>query len=289
MPTTYSVTVERTSDMEQVGENDKVTMTFNQEYAVMADTDSPSLLNLYDVMNAPGLPTVNSTTYVVGEQVMPYMVCRKKKIRRDPRNLKRFIVSTSWRGGIQVEAVPVSLSDLTPWVESELSDYEQVMYVDKAGNRVLTPLGNFYAEPVVEKVPLLKLKITQFESFLSYNDMVERKNTCNSGTYRNQPKYSWLIQDIEVSEVKVKLVTGMTSAAMATYHVVYNPNQWYDQRALIDTEYIDANGKTVPFGDGELKTINYGLIDHTGAKSPVLEYDKFEPYESKNYGLFLQA
>src|SRR5690606_27002705 len=102
---------------------------------------------------------------------------------------------------------------------------------------VLTPTGNYYAEPIVEQVPVLVIKITQYEGSITYEQMLERTKRCNETTYRTKDRYMWLIDNVEAVEVEVLTTIGTVSAAMVSYTLKLSPKAtgWKEERLLVDT------------------------------------------------------
>ena len=172
-----------TSNVESAGEKqDKLKQTCDIQFQVVVSEDrvgggapvtssevSPALIS-----SLPELPLVNGTTYDYNGFNNPYMPCRSKDVERDEGNGLRFTVSCTFETDIlesetQSLTVP-SLTDITPIVTSEIGFIERAMYTDKDGKDCFRlPTGTPYGEPVMEKIPTLSLKITQYEAGITYD------------------------------------------------------------------------------------------------------------------------
>lgn len=289
------------------GTKDQLTITWTTQYAVDALSDTLPFdygdVSPYDVITASGLPVVNRSVYFVDSKIIPFVICRDKKAKMNPKLKSRWVVTCKWQGirkagGSESDDQPISppaaLTDITPKVVSELGEIERVLYTDKSSTPkpILTPSSRYYAEPAIERIPTLTLKISQYEASITYDQMLERKLKVNSGTYRSQPRYDWLIEDVEAVDVDVELAGGTTTAALVTYTISHNPllYGWKDDRALIDSHYLDGS-VFKPFMDGELRSINQGFVEIDGAKKTgtTPDYDQFETYDDIDFDSFLQV
>lgn len=288
------------------GSNDQLSIDWTTSYSVDVTSDVAfdfSTLSEYDVITASGLPIVNRSVYLSNNKIIPFVICRDKKGKQDPKRKQRWTVACKWKGirkaggsesGDAPIAKPNALADITPKVVSELGEIERVLYTDKSSTPkpILTPSGRYYSEPAIERIPTLTLKISQYEASITYATMLARKLKVNSGTYRGEPRYDWLIEDVEAVEVDVELAGGTTSAALVTYTVTHNPllYGWKDDRALIDSHYLDGS-VFKPFMDGELRSISQGFVEIDGAKKTgtTPDYDQFETYDDIDFDSFLQV
>lgn len=308
MAVTYTVEELRTGrEMGYTASGDSVSLDWSTSYSVEVTDPGNGSFNAatdvdpYDVLTASGIPVVNYSIYSFGGKIIPFLICKSKKAKQDPNRAARWTVTCKYKATVKTSSEesdnqpispPVALTDITPKVVPEYGETEKVLYVDKDSEPILTPTGNYWAEPSVERVPTLTLKITQYESSITDAQVLDRKLKVNSGTYRTFPRYDWIIEDIEPVEVSVTLSGGATDAALVTYTVAYNPSEygWKDDRALIDTHYIDG-GDTKPFLDGELRSQTYGFVTAAGAKHPGSEplHVQFETQDDIDFDTFLQA
>ena len=189
---------------------------------------------------------------------------------------------------------PSTLADITPREVPVLGESQQVIYKDQNDKEYLTPNGHFFADPAIRRVPMLTLQITQYESSVTYEQLLDRLLHVNSGTYRTYAAYKWCITKIEPVEVEVTLVSGPVTAAMVTYTITLDPRQygWRDDRLLIDTHYKDGSGNLQPFMDGPLRTKRLGFVTSTGQKTAsdtTREYDQWEPFPEVDFSTFMQV
>lgn len=303
--------------MNFTGTSDRVTVTWSTSYAVeisdpVDPTFNPATISPYDVLTAPGLPIVNRSTYVVGANILPFVICRKKSARQSEQRASRWIVSaeftaynesTNDEANNQPQPLPESLSDLSPQEVPTLGEVERVLYFDQSdqdnggnlpsGRPVITPTGHLYDEPLIEKVPTLEIKLAQYESSITYEEMLRRKNKCNETTYRGHGRYKWMIKEVEATEVVVQLRSGPVEAALVTHTICFSPreNGWAEERLLIDTHYLDGAGDKVLFIDKELGSTYAGNINEDGTRRdaliPLATY--FEAQGTIAFGDFLQA
>lgn len=265
-------------------------------------------ITAFDVAAAPGLPLVNYTTYFENGFVIPFLVCRSKRAARDANNNTRWLVSTTWDSGDKNDQLenenqpidpPVNLTDFTPREELELGEIELVRYndVDDPPEPIRLPTGNDFPQPAIIRYPTQILKITQYESFVSYQTMEDRKFLINSIPYRGKNIGAWLIQQVEAREVTVQLAAGQAVVAEVTYTLESNPspNGWFLDWALIDTHYLeqanDLNTKKA-FQDKDYLTYINGLIQADGTQKPNQlgepDYVQFQVYKDDNFS-FLQV
>ena len=305
MPFSYEVVEEREEAMDFSGEKDTLKITWNKTYTVevtATDPDKVKDVSIFNVMRASDLPVVNRSVYRSGDKIIPYVICRNKSCKRDKDRLSRFYVTTKWSTSANddqnesdntPEDRPASVTDITPRVESTLGEVEIVRYKDKDDKVCLTPTENFFDEPFVERVPTLELRITQYEDSISFQTMLDRKLKCNESTYRSHPRYDWIIEDVEAHEVDVELDDDSTvSAALVTYTLSYSPflYGWKEDRALIDTHYLESDKKKA-FRDDEHRTLTTGFVTTSGAKKEGDEpdYDQWEMQDTIDFDTFLRA
>lgn len=269
-----------------------------------ADPFDPRDIDGTNVIGAVGLPTVNRSVYTTANgKIIPYFICRKKRVRRDASAFGLFHVQTTFKnivggdlGGGETDPVdpPDALTDISPQVKVELGEVEKVLYIDKSSSpkAILTPTKNFYSEPAVERIATQMWKISQYESSITYDQMQERKFKVNSLTFQGEVRFKWLIEHVEASEVDVTLSGGVTSAALVTYTVIQSPFEhgWKDDRSLIDTHYI-SGGKKIAFIDDSVATSTVGFIDSAGARKTagtvVPDRVQFETFDDIDFEDFL--
>ena len=301
MAITYNVDELRTNrSLDFSGSRDEVSVTWNNEYRVSAT--GTGTISPYDAITATGLPVVNRSVYYFDGKIIPYVICRKKKLKQNPKRTSEFTVTASYKAALtsgQEEsdndpiAPPALLTDITAREVPILKEVERVMYKDKAGDEILTPLKRFFADPVIERVPTLTLEISQYESSVTYEQLLARKLRVNDATYRTKAAHKWLIQHIEPVEVDVELSGGTTTAVLCKYTVELNDTDqgWKEQRVLVDTHFVDGSGDIQPFQDGELLSQNYGFIQSDGTKKAgsTPDYVSFEVYDTATFSGFLQV
>lgn len=306
MTITYTVTQSRKQKMSWKGSKQELKVSFSSDYFVdVSGYTSTSEIDALNVGNATGIPVVNETIYEVDGKILPFLVCRSKDTSPISDNLSRWIVNTKWEpvapGGASGSASmspPANLTDITPIVKQDLGETEKVLWIDK--NSVtpkpasITPTGNFWDEPVMERIPTLQLKISQYESSISYQTMLDRKFTVNNATYRSKAAHQWLISDVEASEVKVKLASGYVTAALVTYTLDLSPHDygWKRERGLFDTQYIDGAGKKKLFVNDIPGAHSVGYIESDGSKradqTGEPDYIQYQVYDETSFS-FLQV
>lgn len=314
MAITYDVCTRRTENaqMSKGSQRDALRIAWNVTLDVyVSDPENPDFqpgdVTTIDVLFAPGVPIVNRTVYYQNGLIIPFLVCRDKTATRDPSNASHFIVNCRFdtgtannntEGDNQPQTPPAALTSIAPREESQLLEEERVLYVDKSSSEkpCLTPTRNLFDSPFIERLPVLELRITQYEASIDYQTMLDRKFKVNEGTYRTKPRYSWLITEVDATEVEVQLAGGPTLAALVTYTVQLSPFDygWKDQRALIDTHYLDETDgdKKKAHRDDELDTYTIVKVDFFGYKIPDQsgkpDYGEWETYDTIDFS-FLQV
>ena len=314
MAASYSITTGRTQRLSMSGSPDSVEINWERDYFVDVSGVTASEVDAYDVAQATDavdssitIPIVNRSVYTIGGKVIPFVVCRSKSVTQNPDRLDRWTVRTSWKGkGSQEESdnqpitPPAALTGYTPHEVPILGEELRALWIDKTGKRYQSPTGNEYDNPLLERVPTLALKITQYESApLLYTTMLDRLFKCNESTYRGQGRYKWMIVGLDPTVVDTELSGGSTTAIAVTYTVALSPRQygWKEDLALIDTHHLVNSVKT-PFTEGNPPTLTSGLIDVNGVKKTdqTVNPDRiqFEAQDTKNFltsqaGGFLQV
>lgn len=231
--------------------------------------------------------------------IAPFLLCSSKQIERDSENPFVFHVSVDWEsiefgaaggnasgGGTKDPEEAMEPEPLEEFEEDNIatvvsfttSSQEYVSYDSKYLNGRLSrqswklPTGTPFQEPVVHKVPLVTLSITQFEDDLTLTDIEKRSYTVNNAEWNGRPAFHWMIAEIQAEEVELQRYTdpndpsqGLTTVTKwrVTYTVhlapdreiecvvndephmpgislnvgdVYNPG-WGVLRPLVDTFY----------------------------------------------------
>ena len=285
----------------------KTKVTAKTKYIVVVKEKSggPSLtasdLNPLLIVNAAGIPKVGRSCYVFGGLISPFLLCSSKQIERDSENPFVFHVSVDWESiefgaaggnaGASADQTtsPEEAMEPEPLEEFEedniatvvsftTSSQEYVSYdskfLDGSGSRQSwkLPTGTPFQEPIVNKVPLITLSITQFEDEITLKDLEERSYSVNKEEWNGRSAYHWMIAEIQAEEVELQRYTdpadpsqGLTTVTKwrVTYTVhlapdhqiecvvagepyipgrnlnvgdVYNPG-WGVLRPLVDTFY----------------------------------------------------
>jgi len=313
------------SEDEKTGKR-SVTQSITTTYRVIATGyASADMVTDAQVACASGLPSVNVTTWYssVAGVGLPQAVCRSKTVTRHTDNAFVFDVDCEFstpelEGEDCVGVPPVSVTDITPSVQSQIGSYERVLYADKDGEacwRLPGTLTPFQA-PVVETIPTFSLKITQYESSLTFDDQLARSFKLNSGTYRGKAAGLWMIGAVAASEVEVELQSGPTTAVKVTYPITLSERYYYPPgvaateanriiygwdkvQPLVDTMRITAPPvqKLVPMTDVGSSNVRSGYIQTSGEERVVVagsnddrpDYLRFKTQDSINFASFLQA
>jgi len=305
-----------------------VNAQWHQDYCVDVTGADIATHSAYDVLNATGIPIVGKTTYSTGTKILPYVVCRDKTAQQNPKKLSRWTVKAKFStpparsggsgagGATEAEnapiALPASITDIEPVQSVSLGEQERVLYYERfveqnKKNCALTPTGNWWSNPVMEKRPTFRLKHTQYEASITYEQMLERKFRINSFPWNTQDPKMWLIQEVEAQEVSVELASGYIDAAMVTYTLDLHPDNtlpdddvnrygWMEVRALFDTQYLEPENdnltKVKAFQSDVPGKPNAGYINHQGFKRDSQEgepdYIAYNIYEPINFDDFLR-
>jgi len=184
------------------------------------------------------LPVVNRSTWFSARtgRSMPYAVCRSKDVNRDSNNGHIFYITCNFETGpIETEQCtatpPSSADDLSPEVSIEVGSYERVLFQDKDGKQCwrLPGTNSPFQNPIVETIPTLSLTITQFEPFVTYEQILERSFKVNSATYRTKDPGMWMIGAVKVTEQDVTLANNSVATfAKVTYPIVLSERYFYE-------------------------------------------------------------
>jgi hypothetical protein len=305
------------------GSNDAaISVVWHKEYDVEWTGASPANVSAADVLRAPGIPIVNRSIFATTTTIMPFVICRDKTAERNPDRISRWKVRTKWstankrsQGGgtgsseesdnIPI-AIPASIDDLPTEEHVSLGETDRVIYQTKQQRLPIipvqcarTPAGNYWNEPVIERLPIFELKLTQYEDAILYDQMIERKFKVNDRAYRGKDPGRWIIEQVEAQEVEVLLTTGPTAAALVTYTILLSPDTeygWNDTRGLFDTQFLQvANDRTTAklFQNDEPGTSDVGYIQIDGTKrgdqTGLPDYISYRNQDDINFGDFLKA
>ena len=198
--TAFTITEGRTVSMGLVGTEDSLAATWAKEYFVEADDDN---YGDHEVLSATGLPVVNVTTFKSNGKIIPFIICREKKVTQHKERSRRWTVRCVFKSPASRSASesnygaidpPAALDDITPSEVPIFGEVERVLYQDKQDTPIRTPSGRFWAEPVVERIPTLTIQLTQYETApVLYTTLLDRLLKVNSGSYRGKGRYFWLI------------------------------------------------------------------------------------------------
>lgn len=301
MPT-YSVKQARDQSLQIKGKDNNEKVSYDATFFVDVSGSAPSGVSPYAVATATGLPKVNKSAYSIGGQILPFCICRSVTASPLPNAINRWVVKAKYEPVTSAMQTPIAsivdLTDIDPVVTSDLGEIERVLYADKDSvtpkPASITPSGNFWSEPVVEKIPTLELKISQYESSITFDTMLARKFKVNSATYRSQAAHKWLIKDVDATDAEVELTSGTVNAALVTYTLALSPNSygWKEQRALLDSQFINAAGKKELFQTDKPPRADIGYITISGQKrasqSGEPDYIQYQVYDETSFS-FLQV
>ena len=315
----FSVNEQRGSGgLKFAGTDDKMQIEWTREFRVDVTADGGDVAEdvaEYDVLTASGIPIVNRSVYYRDGKIIPFVICRGKTAKPMKDARARWIVTASYRSedanqdesSNDPQTPPAALTDITPSEEPFLGMIERPLWVDKDDTPIKLPSGQAYPEPVLERVPTLGIRITQYEASITYQQMLDRKNKVNSATYRTKDPGMWEITEVDATEVDVELASGTTSAALVTYEVMLSPRQYYDTNvssfvdvgwrvpmARVDNVVYDGTSKFDPFMlDGsKVPSLAYvkddGTILGDGITGPP-EYDIYKTQDEIDFTSFLQV
>lgn len=311
MAITYTVGATKVIPVTITGADDNTMKSeLSVEYEVIvsdpADSDFKySDVDETDVAASGELPRVNRTTFKSASGLQyPFMVCRSLSIKRDQHELTMFHATAKYRslvvgtlnsGDFSSGEPPAALTDLTPQVTPIFGEIQRVIYEDKSDPAVpiLTPTGNYYSTPAMERIPTLTLEISQYETEITFAECLERKFKTNEEEFRGDDPGTWMIISVEPLEVEVELSGGATTAALVTYQIAKSPFDagWADERALIDTHYLDDDDKKLPFTD-EAGGQTFGFVQADGTKKTsgaTPDYTEFVVQGEIDYDDFLHS
>lgn len=252
----------------------------------VAASDVPTEL----IRSLPEIPSVNGSVYYYGGIINPYLICSGKQVERDSNRRMSFNVTVNWsspdpsdseKGGKDGESEPpANLSDILPTVSQQITAKQIPMWVDKNGKQCwrMPGTGTPFSTPVVETIPILSIIVTQYESSITYQQMMDRSFKLNSDTYRGKGAGSWMTGAVNATEVKVQLATGEATVAKVTYTMTLSEAVFETIVAneplgtAVGTEYFYGHDQTKPLVDDH----HIGVFVDDGASkrvTPTLKYD----------------
>lgn len=271
--------------------------------------DTPDKINDAVIGCLAALPQAGISTYyhAGSNTAVPQAVCRSVNVTRDQKNRALFKVVANWStdpldAPVCAGAPPTSIADLTATDTGTIGMHERVLYVDKDNVGCwLLPTGSPYTSPVIEKVPTLTVTIVQYESSITYEQMLQRSYVVNSDVYRGQAAGRWMTGEVQAQDYTVKIGGVDTTVAKVTYPVmlapfIYASGQdvgWRQTQPLVDSLYYDPiDGGTKPF-TSPVTNVNYiGHITNTGEKNGAKDPEDAPEYylhRTQNSAVFALA
>lgn len=320
----YTITEARPEKMSsKTSGSDKVQVDWSKSYFVDVTGVDPLSVSALDILSATDstsgfkIPTPNKSAWYDGTNGSPYLICRSVSPQRDPNRKDRWRVDVRYDGQFPStptpQALPDSVTDISPNVRFSVGEINRVMYFDKAdqlpGNTlgddddkqaIISPSGSWYEDPTMERIATQEVEISQYESFVTYDQLTERRFSINAGPYRGKLPYTWLIEDCQGEEVTVQLAGGPFTAALVTYKILnrpWDPSKglygWMEDRVLLDTHYKDkVTGKRREFFDSDLGLGQFGYITKDGEKrdrqTGTPDSVQFVKYDIRNFNLWMQ-
>ena len=302
------------------GNSRNTTQSFTQNYIVKvidADgklyTGNPSEINTAIVGQAQGLPTVQKSIYYDADSgtIHPYAVCTGKDVKRRRDAPMVFDVSCSFQSKTETESLDnetvTQPTDIRPEVTVSVSGKDRVLYQDlETGNQsyLFPGIKLQYPAPVVTQVPLLTLTISQYESYVSYAQILDRSFKVNSTAWQGFDAGFWRLVVKNVSEVDIQTQLGTVTWAKVTYEAslsndgFYNesgnftPTGWKAQIPCIAPKFKNAAGDIQKFVDPNTSEPFMGFISSTsgllyGGSKP--QYITHTRYKTLDFNSIIQA
>lgn len=298
------------------------TQTMTREFRVIAsDPVNPNLapedVSEHVVGCAPGLPRVMSSVYVDDSGLInPYAIAMSKSVQRNSGNGLLFDVSVSYQTrSLEVEGClvspPTTPTDLTPEVTASVSSTQRTLYTDYNGDQCNRFAGvNFpFPEPVTTDIPTLVLTISQYETSVSYSQILERSYVTNDAAYSGFPAGMWRCVVRNVSNVDIETTGGTQTWARVTYEVALSQDGYYNQSVqfvntgwkaqvpLVSPVYLDDTKGVIQFESEDSSEPETGFIlprangANAGKKDTDQtrpQYETFERYQPTSFS-FLQV
>jgi hypothetical protein len=316
------------------GNSRNTTQNFTQTYIVkVLDPDgklytgNPSEINTAIVGQADGLPTVQKSIYYDADSgtIHPYAVCTGKDVKRRRDAPTVFDVSCSFQAKTETESLDNETvsqpTDIRPEVTVSLSGKDRVLYSD-FGTDFSTPSARTdseqcwmfkniklqYPSPVVTQIPLLTLTISQYETSVTYAQIMQRSFKVNRTAWQGFNKGYWRLVVKNVSEVDIQSQLGTVTWAKVTYEATLSNDGYYEQDGttwtqtgweaqipMIAPKYYDSplvgNASIKKFIDDDTGEPYMGFLDYDEDWDLAATRPKFKThkrYEDIEFSDFLQ-
>jgi hypothetical protein len=302
------------------GNSRNTTQNFTQTYIVkVLDPDgklytgNPSEINTAIVGQAQGLPTVQKSIYYDADSgtIHPYAVCTGKDIKRRRDAPMLFDVSCTFQSKTETESLDNKTvsqpTDIRPEVTVSVSGKDRVLYQDldtKEQSYLFPGIKLQYPAPVVTQVPLLTLTISQYESYVSYAQILDRSFKVNSTAWQSFDAGFWRLVVKNVSEVDIQTQLGTVTWAKVTYEAslsndgfynesgTFTPTGWKAQIPCIAPKFKNAAGNIQKFVDPNTSEPFMGFISNTsgllhGGSKP--QYITHTRYKTLDFNSIIQA
>ena len=302
------------------GNSRNTTQNFTQTYLVKATnadgslySGNPSEINTAIVGQAHGLPTVQKSIYYDSDSgtIHPYAVCTGKDIKRRRDAPMLFDVSCTFQSKTETESMDnetvTEPTDIRPEVTVSVGGKDRVLYqdLDTGDQSYLFPgIKLQYPAPVVTQVPLLTLTISQYESYVSYAQILDRSFKVNSTAWQGFAAGLWRLVVKNVSEVEIQTQLGTATWAKVTYEATLSNDGFYDESGTwqltgwkaqipcIAPKFVNAAGDIQKFVDPNTSEPFMGFISSTsgllyGGSKP--QYITHTRYETLDFNSIIQA
>ena len=302
------------------GNSRNTTQNFTQTYLVKATnadgslySGNPSEINTAIVGQADGLPTVQKSIYYDADSgtIHPYAVCTGKDIKRRRDAPMLFDVSCTFQSKTETESMDnetvTEPTDIRPEVTVSVGGKDRVLYqdLDTGDQSYLFPgIKLQYPAPVVTQVPLLTLTISQYESYVSYAQILDRSFKVNSTAWQGFAAGLWRLVVKNVSEVEIQTQLGTATWAKVTYEATLSNDGFYDENGTwqltgwkaqipcIAPKFVNAAGDIQKFVDPNTSEPFMGFISSTsgllyGGSKP--QYITHTRYETLDFNSIIQA
>ena len=296
------------------------TQSINVKYFVTAippasgdPNTGPEYMNEHYIGCLTSLPTVMGSVYYDANTGLmnPYAICMSKSVKRNTQNPYLFEVDCSFKTkALETENCTIvaqtvaSPTDISPEVTVSVGNTQKVLYQDLfTGDQsfMYEGIAERFTSPVTTDIPNLTLTISQYESYVSYAQILARSYVTNSTQYAGFGVGMWLCKVENVSNVALQVGGSTQTWARVTYNVSLSQDGYYDpdgayqltgwkqQVPLIGSKYIDDNDKPQMFMVGGLPQL--GMINDDGTKATNQtkpDYLTFNRYRSTPF-TFLQV
>ena len=302
------------------GNSRNTTQNFTQTYIVkVLDPDgklytgNPSEINTAIVGQADGLPTVQKSIYYDADSgtIHPYAVCTGKDVKRRRDAPMVFDVTCSFQSKTETESMDnetvTQPTDIRPEVTVSVSGKDRVLYqdLDTGDQSYLFPgIKERYPAPVVTQVPLVTLTISQYESYVSYAQILDRSFKVNSATWQGFGAGLWRLAVKNVSEVDIQTQLGTVTWAKVTYEATLSKDGFYDESGtwqvtgwkaqipLIAPKFADVGPNNIrKFVHADTSEPYMGFIDTDGTlySGTNPKYITHTRYETLDFNTIIQA